>query len=502
MKNTPLFLGIDIGTQGSKTVLYDLNKNIIAEDFAHSNVIYSSDNSISENPNYIFDGIINSIKKITSTPCVNGKNIVALGIDCQMAGIMAIDKDFNAIGNLDSWLDTRCKKYTELIHKQVGNEAIKSSGGQIIHSHASKILFCKNQHPERYEIISKFIQPNAYVAGKLCEMRAEDAFMDYTFLHFNCFSDNLNKCFNKSLLNEFKICQDKLPKIVNPISIIGRISKKYADLLGLSDDVKVIAGCGDTAASSLGAGITEKGLAYDVAGSASVFACCTDKFTPDVKEKTLLYSRSVIEGLYLPLSYVSGGGLCLKWYSNHTNTPLPELDNLSKNSTNNNNLYFIPHFNGRTFPLDDNLTGAFLGISQTTKKGDMFKAIMESIAFEYKNYFNILRNSDAIENLTAIHGVGGGSKSNIFAQVKANVLQAKYIPIKNADTAPLAVAMLSAKATGYTSKDFSKLFDKQEVSNQTAITPELNNALYYETKQKNYTTLINNFSKYYTKGEL
>ena len=61
---------------------------------------------------------------------------------------------------------------------------------------------------------------------------------------------------------------------------------------------------------------------------------------------------------------------------------------LSKNSTNNNNLYFIPHFNGRTFPLDDNLTGAFLGISQTKKKGDMFKAIMESIAFEYKNYFN------------------------------------------------------------------------------------------------------------------
>ena len=497
MKNNPLFLGIDIGTQGSKTVLYNLDKNIIAEDFCPSRLIYSHDNSISENPDYIFDGIIKSVKNITALPCVNGKNIVAMGIDCQMAGIMAIDKHFNAVGNLDSWLDTRCKKYTALIQKQVGDEAIKYSGGQIIHSHASKILFCKHQQPEMYKKVCKFIQPNAYVAGKLCEIQAEDAFMDYTFLHFNCFSDNLNKCFNEPMLKEFGICQEKLPKIVNPVSIIGCISKKYAKLLGISDDVKVIAGCGDTAASGLGAGITEKGLSYDVAGTASVFACCTDKFVPDAKEKTIIYSRSVIDGLFLPLSYVSGGGLCLKWYSNLTNTPLPELDRLSENAINNDKLYFIPHFNGRTFPLDDNLTGAFLGISQSTEKGDMFKAIMESIAFEYKNYFNILRNSGAIEELKAIHGVGGGSESGIFAQIKANVLQAKYIPLETADTAPLAVAMLSAKATGYTSKTFSDIFNSQKICGKTAITPQPDSALYYETKQKRYSTLTNNFSKYY-----
>ena len=115
--------------------------------------------------------------------------------------------------------------------------------------------------------------PNGFVAGKLCGLKANEAFMDYTFLHFNSFSDNRRLCFNEKLLALFKVDKDKLPRIVSPEEVVGTVTREYAQKCGLPNGVKVIAGCGDTAASSLGAGITRAGLAYDVAGTASVFDC-------------------------------------------------------------------------------------------------------------------------------------------------------------------------------------------------------------------------------------
>ena len=137
--------------------------------------------------------------------------------------------------------------------------------------------------------------PNGYIAGRLCGLKAEDAFMDYTFLHFNSFSDNPGGGFNEELLRMFSVEPDKLPRVVSPTTVVGQVTDEYAAACGLPRGVKVAAGCGDTAASSLGAGITRPGIAYDVAGTASVFACATDRFAPDTVHKTILFARSVIE---------------------------------------------------------------------------------------------------------------------------------------------------------------------------------------------------------------
>lgn len=106
----------------------------------------------------------------------------------------------------------------------------------------------------------------------------------------------------------------RLGCIRSPYDVVGGLTKAAAEVCGLRAGTPITAGCGDSAASSLGAGITEPGILYDVAGTASIFSACTDFFAPDTENRTVLYAHSVIRDLWIPLAYISGGGLCLRWF--------------------------------------------------------------------------------------------------------------------------------------------------------------------------------------------
>ena len=485
------FVGIDIGTQSISTSLCDEKGSLVSEFSVPSNLVIENETAF-EDAESIFNNVLLSIKKIIEICDIDAKQIKAIGVDSQMAGIMAVDDNYNPVGPYDSWIDTRCSKYTKQIEITLGKKGLKNSGSQYMHSHVSKILLRKYEKPDEYQRISKFIQISAFVSGKLCGLKGCDAYTDYTYIHFNVCSKTKEMIYDYELLKLLNIDVDKLPKIIKPTDVIGKVCKKYQNILGL-DDAVVIAGCGDTASSSLSAGIIKENIAYDVAGTASVFAFGSKKFKPDVKNRTLLYSRSVIDKLYLPLAYITGGGLCIKWFSNLTGKTYEELNFLAENVENSesNSLIFIPHFYGRSFPKNDNIKGAFYGLTSATTIGEMYLAILESIAFEYKIYCDILKKSSAIENLDKIFGVGGGTKSPVFCQTKANILNTKYYAIDNCNSTSLATAKLAGKASGYIKTNFNELF-KVDENNCSCYEP--NNAKYekYCEKFKYYMRVIKN----------
>lgn len=492
----PLFIGIDIGTQGTKTVLCCANGKCIAEAFISSELFRPNNNTVYEDADIIFASVIKTVRSVVEKAGPQAGTAAAIGIDSQMAGIMGIGKDGQAVTPYDSWLDSRCAPYTELLEREAGDEAIQRSGGQIIHTHASKILWWKHEQPEAYKRITSFVQPNAYVAGRLCGLPGTEGYMDPTFLHFNCFSDNQRKCFNENIMEHFKVAPEKMPRVVSSESVIGTVKEPYASAMGIPKGVPVIAGCGDTAASSLGAGITRAGIAYDVAGTASVFACGTVKYSPDTKYHTILYSRSVVEGLFLPLAYISGGGLCLSWYSQISKTGLKELDHLAAAAPSGaRDVIFLPHFSGRTCPLDDKVHGAFLGLTNNSDSGSLYRAIMESIAYEYHSYLSILRDSGAIENLDVIRGIGGGAKSPVFSQIKADVLGTPYAAQINADSAPSAMARLAGHATGYITGSLTELFEPCP-EDQKIYSPDESLYTVYENYASQYKQLLNSYTAF------
>lgn len=487
---SPLFIGIDIGTQGTKAVLCDDSGKLYADAFCPSQLLHGRDNSIYQSPEDIYSSVITVITALTQRIGPDADRITALAIDSQMAGIMGVDESYDPVTPYDSWLDGRCGKYAEQIKAEAEEDAVTTSGGQVINSHAAKILWWKNEEPQAYHKIKSFVQPNSYAAAKLCGLTARQAFTDYTFLHFNNFSDILSCGYNLPLLKYFGVDKDKLPSVLSPDAIIGEVSREAAGICGLPSGVKVIAGCGDTAASSLGAGINRKGLAYDVAGTASVFACCTDIYAPDISHKTLMFARSVCRDLFTPLAYIGGGGMCLEWFSRLCKQSLPELDRQAEAVSTP--IYFVPHFSGRALPYDQSLSGAFFGISADTGDAELHRAIMEGIAFEYKGYLDILRRSGCLAEDTRIVGVGGGAKSSVFSQIKADVLMLPYFAPESVNSAPVACALLAGHAAGYISRPLEELFTVN-MEGHRAYLPDSAKAEGYRIKCEKYFSALDHY---------
>lgn len=463
-------LGVDIGTQGTKAALFTTEGIKAAEAFEPSRLINPAKGVVEQDPDEMYGSVLRTIKEVVEKSGVRPQDVAAIGIDSQMAGIMGIDRDWNPVTCYDSWLDTRCEKYIQRMKAEAEEKVIMLTGCPVTYAHGPKVLWWKHERPEAYQKVDKFIMPGVYAAGKLAGLKAEKAYIDYTYLHFSGFGDVEHGVWSEELLKQFGVERSKMPEIINPWDVIGHLTKAEAEKCGLAEGIPVVAGCGDTAATSLAAGITQKGIVFDIAGTASVFSCCVDSYKPDVANKTLLYPRSVIPGLWAPMAYINGGGLCLQWFRDNLagdSISYKQLDTeASEIEPGSEGLIFLPHFSGRAYPNNPNVRGSWLGLSWNHKRAHMFRSIMEGIAYEYDFYFGIIKSFAGDDNFSRVCAIGGGAKSMLFNRIKADVLGLEYNTLNIADTAPLGSAIIAGYGAGIfsdlkkTAESFINIEDK------------------------------------------
>lgn len=497
-------IGIDIGTQGTKTNIYDLEANVLGSAFEASNLINPVPGVFEQDPEEIYQSVINTVK--TALSMTGGEcSVEVIGIDSQMSGILGINNKWESVTPYDSWLDTRCEKYIRLMKTASEEFIIKTTGCPPTYHHGPKILWWKNEKNDTYKKIEKFVIPSTYVVGRLVGLCSDEAYIDYTNIHFSGFADTLNMCWSKELLSMFDVEASKMPKIVEPWKVIGSLSLAESLKMGLKSGIPIVAGCGDQAATSLGAGVVRSGIAFDVAGTASVFSICVDSYKPDVENKTLISARSVIKDLWVPLAFINGGGLCLKWFRDqltceHSNVDYGVLDVEASNiEVGSGNLIFYPHFGGRVCPNEPGVRGAWLGLNWGHSRGHMFRSIMESIAFEYNLYLGIVNKLYRGFELSKVIAIGGGSRSRVFNRIKADCLGVSYAVLENADTATLGSAIVAGYGTGIFDNlvDTAELFarvEKIESHNKT-VNKE------YQKHYKAYRTMSGEMQKIYNKME-
>ncbi|MEI8199127.1 MAG: FGGY family carbohydrate kinase [Eubacteriales bacterium] len=463
-------ISIDVGTQGTKTGLLRDDGIFIAEAFLPSRLIQPEANVVEQVADEIVDSCIQTIRSVIDQSGVDSNNIVSLAIDGQMAGIIGINQSGHAVTPYDSWLDQRCGAYWEFLRGLGEKKIISLTGCPITYAHGPKILWWKHERPETYANIARFVLPAAYAVMRLCNLNAEEAFIDYTYLHFSGFADTHNRSWSEDLLHAAGIDPAKMPKIVKPFDIIGRISVEMAEATHLKAGTPVAAGCGDTAASIFGAGVTKPGVLVDVAGTASVFACAVDKFVPDTANKTLLFAPSVIDGLYTPMAYINGGGLCIKWYKDQilsAGSAMVTYNELEEEARalppGSENLLFVPHFAGRVCPNDGMVRGSWLGLTLRHTRGHLYRSIMEGIGYEYHLYLDILKQSIPELETKQILAVGGGAKSTLMRQIKSDILGIPMATISRTDTGVLGTGIIAGYAVG--------LFDSLENTVEKFVRP-------------------------------
>ena len=503
-------IGVDLGTSGTKTSLFRVDGTLVAEAFSEVQLLHPKPGVVEQEMEDFYQSAAKTVKTCIMQSGIDPKKVAAIAFDSQMAGVGSINDKYKPAARFDSWLDMRCQPYINQMSKEAGDKITQITGCPPTCNHGPKMLWWKFEKPEIYQSIEKFLMPAAFVAGQLAGLKPQEAFIDYTFIHFSGLAEAQSGTWSKDLCQQFGLDRDKLPRIVVPWEIIGEVLPHKALDFGLAPGTIIAAGAGDTAANALGAGIVKPGLLFDVAGTASVLAGCTDSFVADTKNKALLTMRSVIPGLWNPLAYIGGGGIALRWlrdniyHNNGHNWDNEAFDERYDAMTDlagqidpgSDGLFFSPHFGGRICPSNPEMRGAWVGLSWSHNQAHLIRSMLESVAFEYAYYLSILRDLVPEQNFFEARGMGGGSKSRIWNQIKADVLDVNYCRLKGNEFGTWGAAMIAGKAAGLID-DLATYAEDHAKLSEYPQTPNKENHQIYQPIIEKYIELESMLDSFY-----
>jgi xylulokinase len=448
-------LGVDLGTSATKAALYDPDGRLLAEGRAEVALSYPQPDAVEQDMQDFYGSAASAVRQCMGACAVDPAEVAGVAFDSQMAGIGAIDENFRPAIRFDSWLDSRCQPYIGEIERACGARLTALTGCPPTLDHAPKMLWWAHERRADYARSAKFLTPSAYVAGRAVGLRADDAFIDYTFLHFTGVADAAAGAWSAELCAALGIDAGRLPRIVEPWRVVGELTAAAAADFGLAAGTTVAAGCGDTAAGALGAGAVHPGVLLDTAGTASVLACCTDHFLADVEHRVLIVMRSVVPGVWNPLAYVGGGGLAVQWFGRSFAAEAAAAGSadaffatVAEVPAGCEGLLFSPHLGGRVCPAAPEMRGAWLGFSWGHTRNHFFRAILESIAYEYAWYLRILRSLAPEFDLREARVIGGGARGAAWNQIKADVLAVPYRRLARQECGTWGSALIAAKACG------------------------------------------------------
>jgi xylulokinase len=422
--------------------------------------------------------------------------LAAIGIDGQMAGILGIGADGRNVTPYDSWLDTRCSAEIAMMRSAAGEEIIRKTGGPPSFNHGPKILWWKTRRPGIYRRIAAFVQPGGYAAMRLCELPAEQAFVDTSYLHFSGFADNVRKRWDADLCRRFGVPEAKLPRIVEPHAVVGRVSPRVAARCQLKAGTPVVAGCGDTAASFLACGATREGVCVDVAGTASVFAATTTEFRADVAHGVLGWGRSATPGLWHPYAYINGGGMNVEWFAARiaagraaSEIAISRLNRLAAGILPGaDDPLFLPHMGGRVSPSRPHLRGCWAGLCWSHSTAHLYRAVLEGVALEYCLYRDVLEVLNPELAIREVRVTGGGQRSALWNRIKADALQIPVVRVTRREGAPLGAALLAGYGVGLIANlDDTAL---KWIRTDDAVQPQPAFAAHYRMRVDRYRRLL------------
>lgn len=455
-------LGIDLGSSFIKATIFDTEGRAVGE--------AKSDNRPSQPKaavaEYDGDGMVGAtltaIRELLQQSAVSASDVAAVCMDGMISGTMGIDADGNATTPYTTPLDMRfapqlnqaMDHHHDIIRQKTG------SGMAVI---SPKIMWIRDDFPGAYARTTRFVTAVGYVAGKMADLKPEEAFIDFTYLWTTGLSDTLAYEWSDELCEALGVPVDRLPRIVKPTDIVGGIGATASRATGLKEGTPIVAGAGDQTAGFVGAGLTRVNRAADVAGTYPILALCTDAFQPDLTHRSIEIFPSPIPGLFNPCSIINGGGLTHHWFKETFGyadvaeaeaaggdlTAYEMLDTkAAKLPPGSEHLLFNPHLGGRVCPVQTDFKGAWFGFTWTHKREHFYRSVLEGIAYDHALAFRNMRGLYQSMNIDEIRVFGGGSRSRLWNQVKADVLGVPYIALAREDLAALGDAIIAGCALG------------------------------------------------------
>jgi len=477
-------LTLDLGTTNIKAGIYSSKLDEVV--VSHIPVQYiTSDDIVEFDANDYWNSCRKVIRSITVGSGINPKYIVDISLTGQAESLVIIDRKNRPLRNGISWMDSRSVKECELLKREFNNREGYRVTGQpdIIPTWPiTKILWLRENEDDVFRRVGKYLLLKDYIIYRL----TGKLFGERTIYNFSYYFDVLNKKYWEEILDFVGVKTEQLPELIEPGSSAGRVIKRVSSELGLQESVTVNAGALDHFSGMVGSGNVQEGLVSETTGT--VLAVATMIHNPKVSDEYMIPRHyGVLKDTYILMPVCESGGISLEWFKNnfYEDESFEDMNREIAGSIHEaNDVIFLPYLTGTNSPeYEINATGVFYGLNITHTKADLARAIMEGVAYLLKKNIIFLKNMDV--KTSDLISIGGGSKSDVWNQIKADITGKKIMVPEYEEPISLGTAILAAVEKGY----FKSIEEavKKKVKMKRVYTPDVKE--YYREGYKRFTDI-------------
>jgi len=450
-------LGIDVGTSGTKTVLFSEKGQALAS-YTGDYPLYQPQNGWAEqDPEDWWKAAADGIRAVLSAVPEAKKEKIAIGLSGQMHGLVMLDKEERLLRRSIIWCDQRTAEEVEQMKKVVGEKRLIeiSANPAMTGFTAAKILWVQNHQPDIYSRCAHILLPKDYIRFRLTGEFATEV-SDASGMQL---MDVKNRSWSSELLAAFNIDRGVLGKMYESPELTGTVHETAANETGLPKGSPVAAGAGDNPAAAIGTGIVRQGRAFNTIGTSAVIYAVTDELRLDMQGRIHSLCASV-PGKWTLMSCTQSAGLSLRWLrdtccgeeieqAKRENTdPYVIMTRLAEDvPVGADRLLFLPYLMGERSPHPDPLCrSAFVGLSARHGRAHLIRAVMEGVAFSQRECLDVFREMGVDVDCMTV--CGGGGKSPLWRQMLADVYNCPVNTLKVDEGGALGAALLAGVGAG------------------------------------------------------
>lgn len=447
------FLGVDIGTSGTKTILMREDGHILAEASQgypsyHPKPLWSE-----QDPEDWWKATVKTIRSVVRKSKVKPADVKSIGLSGQMHGSVFLDRHQKVIRKALLWNDQRTAAECVEIEERAGGrkKLIRMVANPALTGFtAPKILWLRNNEPRNFDRTDKVLLPKDDVRRRLTGELATDVSDASGMLLLDVKKRN----WSKTLLSKLELDPSLLADCYESEEVTGHLTSVAAKQLGLTTDCAVVGGAGDCAANAVGTGVVKSGVLSTSIGTSGVMFVHSDEVEVDPSGRLHTFCHAV-KGKWhmMGVSLTAGGSL--EWFVQnlcaHLGRRADPYSVLNQEAANirpgSEGLTFLPYLAGERTPhADPDARGCWVGLTLKHTRGHLVRAIMEGVTYGMRDSLEIIKSMGV--PVKQIRVSGGGAKSGLWRQLQADVFGQNVVTI-NAEQGPaFGVALLAAVGAG------------------------------------------------------
>lgn len=445
-------LGIDIGTTSVKVIMVSAEGKIFDETNVPHDLLSKHPNWAEENANIWWDNTVTALKRFKEKHPKEMKDIKCIGCSGMVPAIVMLNQNGEPTRNTIQQNDARAVEQIDRITKVLDQEKLyQRIGGKTNQQHIlPRLLWVKENEPDVWKKTVCVMGSYDWITYKLTGVKS----LEMNWAVESGAMDIRTHEWLKEDLDQFGISTDLFPQVNPSMSIVGHTKKAWEEELGLPEGTPVIAGSADHVASTLAAGIIDKGDLLIKFGGAGDILYCVDDIETNEK---LFFDYHIVPDKYLLNGCMAASGSLVKWFTKdiiHQDSPdvFKILDEQAKDvPPASDGLIILPYFLGEKTPIfDPTARGVMFGLTLSHTNGHIFKAILESVIYGFRHHIEVLK--DMGYEPKQIMATNGGAKSKFWCQIAADVLGKRITSYPSHPGSALGVAFLAGMSVGIFTK--------------------------------------------------